>query len=52
MIFTISVQQDLERAICPEKITKSQMLPGAIIVLVILLGHFSRIFIREVFLIL
>ena len=31
MIFAVSVQQDLEKAICPETITKGRMLPRAML---------------------
>ena len=39
MIFTVSVQQDSEEIKCPEKITKSQMPPLSILLLVENLGH-------------
>ena len=51
MILTVSAQHHIERTICPKIITKGFMPPEAILHLVKTLGHFSRILIREVFLI-
>ncbi len=52
MILTVNAQQDLERKICPKIITKGLMPLPAMLLLVKNLGHFSRILIREVFIIL